>query len=1770
MAGAVRQEGFNLHAKVDYSEIVKANDETNKFVAKMREANQLLHNLKSPNNLDSGFRKAREAANAAADSLHKYESASKAAGSQVASSMHEAQNAIIGLDGKILSTGKSADKLKNKTESAGNDAKKAGEKSSFILDKLAAKLNINTNDIKKMNNEVSNSSGHFGKVKSVLGKVAITAGTVTAAVSGIALAFDQAAKGGSALQSTYLGLDAMLEANGQSKKSAAFDVNRIKASSEATSNKYGIDQNTIGSQAVELSKRGYNGSAILGSNTIYAKAAVAAKETGQTLEESYRDAIDAGTSVMEAYGLTQKAGNSAAKMARYTKSTMNKLTYVANETVSSLSSLTEANSYFASTAKSNNQSMDTALALEGTLSQAHIEGSRAGTNLVGITSVLNNPTTDRQQNALARLGYTYTKRVKLSHGEIKRDKKGNIQYTNDFAGNFVDKKTGKMKQLTDIFADFQKRAKARHLSSSETNQIYSNLFGRQNSNAAIVLAKHGSEAQKLAKNTADPSQTSKAVDSMAKKKSESYDNQIARFKNIWKNTSQDLVMKVLPNATKFLQSVNSFMESSSKALSHVPKPIQNITGVVGGLVGMQAATNLLGKGSNFLLGTHFKGGIVGRIGKKLIGSFSENEDGKRIFNKGYIPKLSGWLFGSKTKNEAGKVVKTKGAIPRAYNATKNGFKWTGRKIGSGASKAWSGTKTGAGKAADGIKRGAKSATTYIKTKAWPEIKGIVSNNNLFGQNTSGRLTGMLQSTKSADGFDNLTTAGKVATGAATVGVAADAGLSIYKGIKAKAGSKERYQNIGAGIGSGIGGGIGLYFGGPLGAALGSQLGKLAGKWGGQAVHSFKNGWNDKKPPKKFWSIENLGWSTHDTVKKVSDGAKLAMGSFKKGWDAKKPPKKIFSLQYLGWATKHGGWPAIIGDAAGRAAKSVQTGWNANKPPKNFWSLENLGYSAHNMWSGFKSSVEGVIKWFKDKWQGLESWFNKTQQNFSNFGHSIDFTDKNSNVRKGIGSFFGAHALGSRGGASHYALVGEAGPELGYRINGSSARLLGANGPEVVKVHSGENILPAAHTAKVLNGGLGFGTVLPGYANGKGTVTKSIATTSKNATNLLSTLSKKNKSIWQAISSDTTSQTTKTQKAAVKSYKTMKNGVNSTMTAMKNCVVDLAEDTSKGFGKALGKMDNYAHSAMKNTIVQLNNGIGGIDKTLSQFGGNTSVINPIKFASGSNGRLDHDQWAVINDASTGPRQEAVVRDNKLYIPRGDNRIIHAQAGDEILNGSQLQELTTMQGLPHFAQGSGVSYSRLREIAKNGASNPSKSFSDNFTSHVKEQAPDLQKGTTALAKNSSTKYGVPWMQAIWNVIKDKFSAGKGGTREQFLDYAEEHYSGKPYQMGATGSSDYDCSGMISSALAHFGVNIGRTTVAMQNSSGVQYLGKDLSKTTAGDIVIFGHGTGAAGHVGIIKNPVTGSMFNETPPRARVTSIADDKGMGYGYYRVKGLHNAATKHADSRLEKLAKRELGSKALSWISKNLGEDSLLGSFAIGGDVADRARALAKAFKSADPSATKTGIAAIIGNWSFESGLNPDITNSIGATGLGQWLGGRAANLKKYAKKHGQSWKSAAAQLNFALHGDGSDSSTLRGILEGKGSVSSLAAKFSSEWERGGYTAQHVAGAQNVAKILGYANGGDPAVGKVVKVGEHGPEYAQFKEPVHVYSNSESKQFDEPKLIKPKQQAQAPVININFNAPIYAADKAGIKAMMKKAAEEAVNAMIEKIADEFGLDLSVF
>ena len=1180
-----------------------------------------------------------------------------------------------------------------------------------------------------------------------------------------------------------------------------------------------------------------------------------------------------------------------------------------------------------------------------------------------------------------------------------------------------------------------------------------------------------------------------------------------------------------------------------------------------------------------------------------------------------------------------------------------------------------------------------------------------------------------------------------------VGTGLIAGQQVVQAIKDRHNASARSKDIGGGIGAVAGGALASMIPvvGPMLAPVGALIGKYAGRWGGQAVHNFAKGWQAKKPPKSFWSMANLGWSTHNMFKQIGSGWNhlwAGMGDWRKkqaqgigqwansvgrGWNRgvkgvktwfKNIPSNLGNAEnhIKTWAGRvgnniHRGWNKGIQAShnffknlpsnMSKAGRALQSGWNrtwekinsnryvkafkkgqfmqtASKDIQSRWksfstefgkswnatwkkaqtsankSWDKTKRNASNTWghiqSGWKSfstkfgknwnaswnsfNNARYVKAFKkgeffstalkdiqSRWKSFSTDFGKKWNDFwgglskgwNNFwGGMGNWAKKGGNDIKGFGNdvnyAFGgsgkafkytnvkSHANGGVMYSTHAALVGEAGPELAYTPWGNHARILGANGPQLDKVHAGEKILNAHDTAKVMHGGLGYGLVLNGYANGttnlrqtSRNVTSSYKKITNDATKSLRSLTRNNNSSWSKIKSGTTKllrsltrsnnsswlkikagatkqvtglartnnstwtriakqtrkQTDRTRHDAVSDYTGMCKGVNKQMDSLHDGVIKLASTTSKGFGKELGRMKDYAHSAMSGTIDQINKGISGIDKVLGQFGGNTSVIKPVKFATGTdaNGRLTQNTYAMVNDATSGPRQEALVSDkNEIFMPRGSNVTMMIPKGWGVLNGKQTQQA----GLQHFAKGTGLSYSALRKLAEKAGANPTQSFKSMYLSNIKPSGSDLKRGSDGLASNSSTHFGNLWSNAMWTVINNAIGSadGNGGTREAFLKYAESTFSGVPYIMGAMSKVASDCSGMVAQALRHFGIDAGRSTVDMQHSSALQYLGKSISHTIPGDLVIFGHGTGAAGHVGIVKNPETGTMFNETPPHARVTDIASDMGMGYGFYRVKGLHNALTSKktvkADKRLEALARHELGSSALKWIKDKLGDEGMLGGN-IGGEGVKRwAGTVKRILGMLHLSTSSSMVNRVLRQINTESGGNPN-ARQAGADpdgdGSGPALGLMQTKRMTYDafKRKGSGGifngpSNIYAALNYAMHRYGPSLSAL-----GNGH--------------------------------GYAKGGDPRVGDTVMVGEDGPELAKFNSPVHVYSNEQSRKLDFTDLLnrKPVKQTNSsqPVINININGNISSVAEAN---RVSDIVARKIEQVLDGIADNWGTE----
>lgn len=1797
MAG--RHVGIDIGVRVDNSVFDSVDRRIDKVKANAEQLNRVLSRTKMPDSAANGLDKLNRASGETRTQIDRLANSYKQVGSN--NNLNRAQSDLSGIADKAKKATESTDQLKQSMNRAHESSKALGDMGSGF-DRARGSSDRARESFDKTTGSSNKLKSGWDRLKGAGSALVQVGSSIATAMVPVAAAFMKANSEATKLADEYNVIKNLQETGGDSPRVARRNTRDIQAENRRLSLRYGVDQNELARGSEQLIRRGYSGQQDLAAHKYFLQAA-------RATNEDYNSIVNSAAPMLEQFGYKSRAGNSVRRMSKYTRDVLNKAAYVADLTsgdVGGESGFGESFKMMGSAAHSNGQTIDTMLGALGTLSNYGEEGSSAGTGMRQIiTRLIKAPHSTAMLGALHDLGIN-----------------PNSLYT----------RNGHLKQLGTIFEMLNRSSRGKK--SNRVSSDLQTLFGQTGFNDAQILMNHYGDMQHNVRESQNAARTG-YITRLSRKNMTSLQNQLARTKQLATDMGMSFAREVAPGISKALGFANKLLE----ALRGMPKPVKTAAAYITGILGTLGASKLA---SGFLKANFGIGngkGIGGLVGRALLGK-----------------------------------------------------------------------KGGAGTARTGGLVNALRGNTFGGALKLGRVQP--------GELTGGALVGR-----------------RLMTGAVGVGTALDVSMQGYQAFKDRHNAAKRSVDIGGAVGTGAGAIVGGIFGGPIGAALGAQAGKFFGRLGGSAVNSFTHGWQSKKPPKQFWSFENLGWSTKDMFGKIGkwggqvgksmgralgnaksfvkkNGKQLALtaiapwagipallyknnpkfrkwansvgkdiqngfkgavkwvkdlpGNIHKGWNRaveashdffKNLPKNLDKTKKNidKWSTQTGkniskawqrgkkatvnfvkGIPGNLARAnksvqnwGSRTGRSIQRTWDkgvtgvkkfvggipgqlnrAHKSVSN-WSGK-VGNSIQSGWNKGKKAVGSFIASIPSQ---LAKGYKAVKEWASNVGSTISkawnsFWGKAGDIRKGItnnlkgfgndldraaghsGKAFKyekikSHAMGGFIGSAHNALVGEAGPELAYRA-GSNARLLGANGPAITKVRPGEHILNARDTRKVMAGGLGRGLTLKGYADGNTKLGQTTKTVSKDykkitddATKSLRKLNKNNTSnwskirktssksvdavqshndsTWRKINSQTAKYNSKNRVNATKEYTGMRKSVDKQMDNMHDGVISTANSTSKGFGKAMDKMRGYAKDAMGDTIDQLNRGIRGIDKVLSQFGGNAAVIKPAHFARGTdtNGRLTKNTLSVVNDAKHGPRQEALISpSNELYFPRGNDVKIMIPRGWGVLNGSQTQQVAKKAGLQHFAKGSGVNHSQLRKIAEKAGSDPSKWFKNNYTNDIKSHGSDLNKGTTALGSNSSTKFGNPWSNAMWGVINHAIDSGDGGSINAtgLLKAVERYGEGHRYVWGATGPSTFDCSGLVKYALKKaYGIDY-------PHFSGSQYaMTQHISKSQAhmGDLVFWGHNGGD--HVGVYAG---GNKYfsAESPSQGiHMNTLSSVVGKGAPIFgRVKGMpsQKAKPKHtqkADSRLTALAKRELGPAALKWIKNNLGDAGGYGN-PVGDGVKRWRKYIVRAAEQMHTSVNGTQIAKILSMISGESGGNPTITQQIHdinsangdpAQGLLQFI---PPTFNAYAAKGHHNIKNGYDQL-LALFNDRNWRSDIH---------------FGGEWGPTGGRR--------------FARGGNHYGSGTYLVGEDGPELVSTDGKAHIDNHDQTKKklgdlFDDlnVKKIKPikvhRPNSPKPVINININGPISSTQDAHKVANIVR---QEIAHVFENAGDEFGLDPTVY
>lgn len=177
--------------------------------------------------------------------------------------------------------------------------------------------------------------------------------------------------------------------------------------------------------------------------------------------------------------------------------------------------------------------------------------------------------------------------------------------------------------------------------------------------------------------------------------------------------------------------------------------------------------------------------------------------------------------------------------------------------------------------------------------------------------------------------------------------------------------------------------------------------------------------------------------------------------------------------------------AVVGEFAGKAmgiAAKLATDF-----PGAMGSAVKM---ALGIWEGFKNSFFKVINYAITGVNKILNFFGMKAIPLAGASASIPKSQENSLSGSQKRKYHSTQTAGNlamnytgSNNASGKIMAGEEGFEIAYHKDSAKAQILGANGPEIANVAPGTKILNHHDSKKMMSGGLGAGTVLPGFAKG---------------------------------------------------------------------------------------------------------------------------------------------------------------------------------------------------------------------------------------------------------------------------------------------------------------------------------------------------------------------------------------------------------------------------------------------------------------------------------------------------------------------------------------------------------------------------------------------------------------------------------------------------------------------------------------------------------------
>ena len=907
----------------------------------------------------------------------------------------ELQTELSSLQNKYFAQSESIRRLNNQRE---KEARTVGTESNRYkeLDKrisalkgsqnqVATQIQRTTNDLQRQSGRATQaatslskvsmslrtmSTGRLGAVSRSLSLISARASQATAhtrafasslrgsfygAATGIGaatVAIGYAVKKAADLQQSWVTTRNLLQTGAKSASEAAHETSRVAVMQrDATkySKEYGFSQKEVADQYTELVKRGYSANQSIGSMKSMLEAARASGD-------DYADVVKNVSSTVDAFGLRT---NNTAKMIERTRRVTNSMAYAADMTATDFRGMGEAMSYVSASAHQAGQSVEVTTAAVGELSNAGIEGTRAGTGMRKVLNSLLAPT----KGATAAL-----QKYGMSMDDFKT-------------------KSGALKQLPDIMRIINKHTK--DLGKADKGAFFKAVFGTTGQQAAMVLSQNADALDKLVQKE-EKAERNNYVNRLAEKNMQSTQMQAKILKQNLDAIAIDIGSTLLPAMNQVVKAFSKWAESSQgkNTLGEFRRGVESAGKVVA-----RNSGNIM----NFLGG--FATGLMEvtkvSVGAAKIITWPFREIMKLTGHSGDISHVLGLVAGGLVGIVATlKIIHTTISGIRAISADALSIKniMTGNaelkttnslyeqmirlqqrslEITEAQAKAQgidtkaTGESVAAQEASDvagGIGGGrAKTAEKSVKINPYLDetrasrVKGWFANvlpsfgligGSKAGEKISsgilGKLKGLPRAIKGAGIFDTI-------MGTFT---AFDMSKNIFSGLTSSK-AKSRYKDAGKTVAEGVG----WYLGGPF-------AGQMAGfgmDWAYRAVDSFKKGWNGytrNYKPRGF--IATVAWDFKDATRRYNN--------FIAGVERRHPViAAIFRITRGSINTAFASVKFFI--------RNVHAGF------KEMWdSISDLATGHMNRWkSDMSRDAHSMINGVKNDWKGFFSWFGKNRQ-----------------------------------------------------------------------------------------------------------------------------------------------------------------------------------------------------------------------------------------------------------------------------------------------------------------------------------------------------------------------------------------------------------------------------------------------------------------------------------------------------------------------------------------------------------------------------------------------------------------------------------------------------------------------------------------------------------------------------------------------------------------------------------------------------------------------